>query len=116
MPALHRLQLVLCSLLLLTLLTHVQAQQAPFFSKLIVFGDSLSDVGNVSRRSVTRFGIQYPSPLFNYTTGRFTNGLDTAPPARFYTGVWHEQHARTFLNRPVATPSLEGGTDYAFGG
>ncbi len=33
-----------------------------------------------------------------------------------YFGTWHEQLAETFLGLPAATNSLDGGTNYAFGG
>lgn len=96
------------------------AQQAtpPPFTQVIVFGDSLSDTGNVAHRvgDVTAGQIEYPSGSYNYSNGRFTNSTDTDPPARNYTGVWHEQLARLFLNLPAAQNSLDGGLNYAFGG
>jgi phospholipase/lecithinase/hemolysin len=97
----------------------VFAQQAPpTFSQIIVFGDSLSDTGNVRDRVNSKTGgtIDYPSHTFNYSNGRFTNDNATDPSSTTYAGVWHEQLARTFLNIPVASYSLNGGTDYAFGG
>jgi len=92
--------------------------QAPAFSQLIIFGDSLSDTGNVRDRVDSKSGgtVQFPSGTYNYSDGRWTNSSDTDPAAHLYAGVWHEQLARTFLNIPVATYSLGGGTDYAFGG
>lgn len=94
------------------------AQQAPAFTKLIVFGDSLSDDGNIRNRTRSKSGgsIDYPSGTFNYSDGRFTNSSDTNPRSLNYVGVWHEQLARNFLSLPVATNSLNGGLDYAFGG
>jgi phospholipase/lecithinase/hemolysin len=92
--------------------------QAPAFSQIVLFGDSLSDTGNVRDRTNSKTGgaVQYPSGTFNYSDGRWTNSTDTDPAARLYAGVWHEQLARTFLNIPAASFSLGGGTDYAFGG
>jgi len=97
----------------------VFAQQAePAFSQIIVFGDSLSDTGNVRDRTNSATGgtVNYPSGIFNYSDGRFTNSSNTIPSSITYAGVWHEQLARTFLHLPAASNSLGGGTDYAFGG
>lgn len=93
-------------------------QTAPAFSQIVLFGDSLSDTGNVRDRTNSKTGgtVQYPSGTFNYSDGRWTNSSDTDPGSATYVGVWHEQLARTFLNIPVATHSLGGGTNYAFGG
>jgi len=94
------------------------AQTAPAFSQIVVFGDSLSDTGNVRDRTRSKSGgtVSFPSGSFNYSDGRWTNSSDTTPASTTYTGVWHEQLARLFLNAPVATFSLGGGTNYAFGG
>ncbi len=115
-----------CSASLLLLLTglcsgglSVFAQPAePTFSQIIVFGDSLSDTGNVRNRTDSESGglVDYPGHIFNYATGRFTNDNDTDPSSILYAGVWHEQLAQTFLGLPPAAYSLGGGTDYAFGG
>jgi phospholipase/lecithinase/hemolysin len=83
---------------------------APFTS-FVVFGDSLSDTGNVLSRA---FGFYPVAP--NYSNGRFTDGLDTTPKTQQpYVGVWHEQLASQ-LGVPLATRSTGGGTNYAFGG
>jgi phospholipase/lecithinase/hemolysin len=94
------------------------AQTAPAFSQIIVFGDSLSDTGNVRKRTDSKTGgtVQFPSGTFNYSDGRWTNSSDTDPGSATYTGVWHEQLARTFLNLPAPIYSLGGGANYAFGG
>jgi phospholipase/lecithinase/hemolysin len=86
------------------------------FTQVIVFGDSLSDDGNVAHRVRDTFGFSYPSSNFNYSDYRFTDDTNTAPAANLYTGTWHEQLAKTFLSLPKATNSLDGGTNYAFGG
>ena len=95
------------------------AQEAPpTFSQIVVFGDSLSDTGNVRVRTNSRSGgiVDYPSHTFNYSNGRFTNDNGTDPSSTIYAGVWHEQLALTFLGLQPAAYSLGGGTNYAFGG
>lgn len=79
------------------------------FQQLIVFGDSLSDVGN---DFIATKGL-IPPPIA-YGNGRFTDGTDSVPSTSLL-GLWHEQLS-TKLGLPVATPSLGGGTDFAFGG
>ncbi len=66
---------------------------------LVVFGDSLDDVGNVSLAT----GGTVPTPGV-YSQGRFSNGP-----------VWAETLAE-YLGAPALAPSLAGGSDYAFGG
>src|SRR5438270_11289444 len=90
--------------------------QAPVFTHVIVFGDSLSDDGNIAHRARDLVGFSYPSRNFNYSDYRFTDDTNTSPAANLYTGTWHEQLAKTFLSLAKATNSLDGGTDYAFGG
>lgn len=66
--------------------------------RLVIFGDSLSDTGNLY--SLT--GGAYPAaPNFN---GRFSNGP-----------LWVERLAAD-LGLPIPTPSRQGGADYAYGG
>jgi phospholipase/lecithinase/hemolysin len=73
------------------------AAAAPF-SDLIVFGDSLSDVGNISQAT---FGIV---PGRYYSSGRFSNGPVYVEPLA--TGLG--------LGPPVR--STAGGTNFAYGG
>jgi phospholipase/lecithinase/hemolysin len=87
----------------------------PTFTKIIIFGDSLSDVGNVRDRMEDK-GFNYPGGEYNYSDGRFTNSSDTNPGSDMYVGVWHEQLSRTFLNLARATHSQDGGNAFAFGG
>src|SRR5436190_7254983 len=93
-------------------------QLPPAFSQVVVFGDSLSDTGNIRQRTNDRTGglVDYPSHTFNYSNGRFTNDNETDPSSNTYTGVWHEQLANTFLSMQPATFSLGGGLNFAFGG
>ncbi|MHC4179468.1 MAG: SGNH/GDSL hydrolase family protein [Planctomycetota bacterium] len=69
------------------------------FSQLVVFGDSLSDTGNVYQ--MTFEAIPQCPPNFD---GRFSNGP-----------VWVEQLS-SGLGLPAVDPSREGGTNNAYGG
>jgi phospholipase/lecithinase/hemolysin len=82
------------AILLALVLPAAPAQAA--FTELVVFGDSMSDAGN----DLAVFGV----PLSPYSSGRFSNGP-----------VWVDQLA-TGLGVPVATASLTGGRNYAYGG
>src|SRR5256886_9473652 len=90
--------------------------QAPAFTQIIVFGDSLSDDANIAHRARDLVGFSYPSSNFNYSDYRFTDDTNTSPAANLYVGTWHEQLEKTCLGLAVAKNSLDGGTDYAFGG
>src|SRR5262245_1866124 len=80
------------------LCTSYGAALAGPFSNLVVFGDSLSDVGNISNAT---FGTN-PGPY--YWNGRFSNGP-----------VYTETLA-TGLGLPAMARSTAGGNDYAYGG
>jgi len=90
--------------------------QAPTFTQTVVFGDSLSDDGNVRHVMEDDYFVSYPGGDYNYSDGRFTNSSDTDPSSTTYAGTWHEQLARDFLSLAAPTNSLDGGTDWAFGG
>lgn len=105
--------LYLLSALLFTF-TAVLAQ-AQDYTSIVVFGDSLSDTGNVAHLTEAKYGLRIPGPVADYTDGRFTDGFDTVPAARNYTGVWVEQLAAMLPSKPVIKDSLDGGTDYAYG-
>jgi phospholipase/lecithinase/hemolysin len=117
----HRLHFVLClcSALLLnftTIGTHAQdANHAPEYTSIVVFGDSLSDTGNVAHLTYDKYGVRIPGPDADYTDGRFTDGADTLPPAEKFFGVWIEQLAAKMPSKPEIKDSLDGGTDYAYG-
>lgn len=104
------------SVALLAAVSPLATTQASPYSQVIIFGDSLSDDGNLAHRTNDEYGIAYPGGNFNYSDHRFTNSSDTNPGSGTYVGVWHEQLTRRFLGMPAATNSLDGGTDYAFGG
>ena len=109
----------LLAVLLFTLgpdFVHAQdAKPAPDYTAIVVFGDSLSDTGNVADLTEAKYGVRIPGPFADYTDGRFTDGSDTLPPAENYFGVWIEQLAATFPSRPAVKASLDGGTNYAYG-
>ena len=73
------------------------AQAGPF-TGLVVFGDSLSDIGNIAQSPF----INTPGPY--YSNGRFSNGP-----------VYAESLA-TGLGLPTLVRSTNGGNDFAYGG
>jgi phospholipase/lecithinase/hemolysin len=87
------------------------------YTSIVIFGDSLSDTGNDATLSKAKYGpsAQVPGPATDYTNGSFTDGMDTVPAARNYTGVWAVQLAAMLSAHPSVTNSLAGGTDYAYG-
>jgi outer membrane lipase/esterase len=90
---------VRASVLLLTGLLAGPSAWATSFSSLTVFGDSLSDTGNIF---LATGGAVPTAPYFN---GRFSDGP-----------VWID-HLAAGLGLPAgAVPSLVGGGNYAFGG
>ena len=116
---------VICTfVVLLTLLSGLHAQPSssvaiapgPAYTSIVVFGDSLSDTGNVANLSQAKYGIRIPGLFADYTDGRFTDGVSTIPGAATYTGVWVEQLAALLPNHPPVLNSLNGGTNYAYGG
>jgi phospholipase/lecithinase/hemolysin len=76
-----------------------EAARTPSFSTIYAFGDSLSDAGN---DYIVSLGLLPSSPP--YSDGRFSNGA-----------VWVQDLAKK-LDLPVPKPSLNGGTDFAYGG
>src|SRR6516162_6930322 len=99
--------------MMLTLATALA--QAKSYTKIVVFGDSLSDTGNVAHVSEAKYPFRVPGTAADYSDGRFTDGFDTIPAAQKYFGVWIEQLAEELPSHPALTNSLDGGTDYAYG-
>ncbi len=89
------------SIVVLTLVAAVTSTaSAQSFTRLVSFGDSLSDVGNVNGAT---FGI---SPGSSYYQGRFSNG-----------NVWSERLSSRLGLGATQTPSrTSGGRNYAYGG
>ena len=79
-------------------------------SQLVVFGDSLSDTGNVY---IATSGAE-PAPP-GYTAGLFTDGPDSFPSTTGPLGIWVQQLSG-MMGVTSPAPSLAGGTGYAFGG
>ncbi|MGI4758056.1 MAG: SGNH/GDSL hydrolase family protein [Janthinobacterium lividum] len=104
-------------ILLVLLLCGSPVAWSQAYTSIVVFGDSLSDVGNDAALSYKQYGFsaQVPGPLTGYTSGRFTDGTDTVPAARNYNGVWIEQLAAQLTAHPPVTSSYSGGRNYAYG-
>lgn len=103
---------VVCILLLTLGTVFAHAQD---YTKIVVFGDSLSDTGNVAHLTQAKYGVRVPGPIADYANGRFTDGRYTVPAARRYFGVWVEQLAASLPAKPQVRDSLDGGTNYAYG-
>jgi len=115
---LYRIPNLVSVLLLLLgplLLSAQETKHKPDYKTIVVFGDSLSDTGNVAHLTEAKYGFRVPGPDADYTDGRFTDGADTLPPAEKYFGVWVEQLAASFPSKPKIKDSLDGGGDYAYG-
>ena len=96
MPILSNLRAAAAAVALLG--SSIAAHAVPgSFDAIYVFGDSYSDVGNISIAT----GGAIPGPL--YFNGRFSNGP-----------IWVDHIAGAY--GLTLTPALAGGTDYAFGG
>lgn len=113
-----RLRTFLAFAALATLSCAAALAQVHKYSTIVVFGDSLSDIGNVLHLSEEKYGVPVPGPILpleNYTIGRFTDGPDTTPHALNYFGVWVEQLAAALPGQPAVINSLDLGTNYAYG-
>jgi phospholipase/lecithinase/hemolysin len=96
MPVLSNLRTaaIVVALIISSVAAHAAASS---FDAIYVFGDSYSDVGNIF---IATGGAKPAAPYYN---GRFSNGP-----------IWIDHLAGTY--GLTVTPSLTGGTDYAFGG
>lgn len=93
-----------CAAFILSLWVGIESAVAGPFSGLVVFGDSLSDVGNVQQRTTQLAPLVQPIPGPFYSNGRFSNGLN-------YADVLSQG-----LGLGPLTRSLAGGNDFAYGG
>src|SRR5215212_8441488 len=84
---------------LLILLGAAASALAASFTDLVIFGDSLSDIGNIAQAPL----INTPGPY--YWNGRFSNGPVYAETLATGLGL-------PALNRSTAS----GGNDFAYGG
>src|SRR3984885_1027369 len=115
-PTLARQQRRLLCLFTALLLTFPAAlAHAQDYTSIVIFGDSLSDTGNVAHLTQDKYGVRIPGPIADYTDGRFTDGDDTLPSTQKYFGVWIEQLAAALQSKPIITNSLDGGSNYAYG-
>lgn len=96
MPTLSTLRTTIIAVTLAVCSTAAYAATSSF-DAIYVFGDSYSDVGNIFLASG---GATPAAPYYN---GRFSNGP-----------IWIDHLAGAY--GVTVTPSLTGGTDYAFGG
>ncbi len=67
------------------------------FTEMVIFGDSLSDTGNVDR---------FPANLF----------VDVGPTGSFSEGIVWNEYLADDLGLSRAEPSFDGSTNYAVGG
>ncbi len=111
----HRSRRLLCLVSALLFTFTVVLAHAQDYTSIVIFGDSLSDSGNVAHLTQAKYGVRIPGPAADYTDGRFTDGSDTVPTAQNFFGVWIEQFAAMLPSKPVIKNSLDGGTDYAYG-
>src|SRR5579875_1110790 len=107
-----RMRSMVLTFLALMCSLHGAFAQAPAYTSIVIIGDSLSDTGNDATVSYTKYSAigQLPSPTFDYTLGRFTDGTDTLPAAKLYYGNWIEQLAKLLPAAPVINYSLNATT------
>ncbi len=96
---------ILCTLFFILFLT--ESVKASLYSDLIVFGDSLSDVGNTQYTTSTGLaGLFAPdTPGDAFFNGRFSNGW-----------VWSDWASLVLTPGDTLTPQRLGGDNFAFGG
>jgi phospholipase/lecithinase/hemolysin len=84
------------------------------FDQIVVFGDSVSDVGNGSIIWGPQSSAPWQAaiPQNNYSNNRYTDGPDTQPATGQPAQIWTDRLAAK-LNMMAPSASLAGGTDYA---
>ena len=99
----------------------IQAAALPF-NNMVVFGDSLSDNGNLLtiatplESTYPQIAGSLPDTANNYANGEFTDGANTTPSTSVL-GLWDEQFASQ-LGLPAPVPALASNfiTNYEFTG
>jgi phospholipase/lecithinase/hemolysin len=86
------------------LIVCLQSPAGAAFDRLYIFGDSLSDVGNVQAATTSLAPLVPPTPGPYYFNGHFSNGAN-------FTEV-----LSSGLGLGPVVPSSSGGDDYAYGG
>ena len=86
------------------------------FNNVVLFGDSLSDTGNVSALTSTVLGFPFPSYIG--ALGRFSNGPNWVDHLAIGLGVPALAQPANLLSIGTSVISIgfSGGTNYAFGG
>ncbi len=85
----------------------LSARAGTSYTQMVVFGDSLSDNGNLAAVAGSS-----ALTMLDYDPFRITDGPTTTPPSAI-TGVAVEQ-LNSALGLPTLTPALLGGTNYAW--
>ncbi len=109
-----RLRMWLCAAMLAVFACTAALAQPKNYNTIVVFGDSLSDTGNVGQLVLQKYPSCGPLTCLDYAAGRITDGADTIPPAQNYLGVWVEQLAAELPTKLATLDSLEGGTNYSY--
>jgi phospholipase/lecithinase/hemolysin len=111
---LFRLRTWLCAAMLAIFACTALMAQPKNYTKIVVFGDSLSDTGNVGQLVLQKYPTCGPLTCLDYDAGRITDGAYTIPAAKNYFGVWIEQLAAELPANPEILDSLNGGTNYSY--
>lgn len=105
-----------CAALAVGALTLASAAHAAPYSNLYIFGDSLSDTGNV-RAATTAFGFT-PFPSYPGAEGRFSNGPVWVEHLAAGLGLPNDDGAakRLLTGAGVISTGVPEGNNYAYGG
>lgn len=107
------MKLILCASCWVIFAASLSAQQT-VVTQLVVFGDSLSDNGNLYY-GTGLLGDATPGPP-GYATGEYTDGTNSVPSTKSPLGLWIEQLA-PLLGVPVPEPYFsKGGLNFAVAG
>ena len=112
---LFRLSTWLCVAALAVFASTAAMAQVRDYSTIVVFGDSLSDTGNVTHLAYETYMIPVPGPYLNYTLGRFTDGPDRLRTLPITSACGSSSSLPRCPAIRRFSDSLDGGTDYAYG-